>query len=65
MTSTTNPIRLMIITDMIAGLDAACDYLIGRCEDGDNDEIDSVGHMADAIAAAAEFLYAIKYSSQS
>jgi hypothetical protein len=61
MTSTANPILLMRITDMIADLDAIGTYLIGRCAAGDNDELDHLGRMADVVAAAADFLFALRY----
>jgi hypothetical protein len=56
-----NPTRLMIIADMIADLDEVGDYLIGRCAAGDNDELDRLGGMADAVAAAAGLLWRLKY----
>jgi hypothetical protein len=55
------PIQHMRLDDMIADLDEVGDYLIGRCEAGDNNELDHLGAMADAIATAAKLLWSIKY----
>jgi hypothetical protein len=49
----------MALADLISDLDETHDYLIGRCEAGDNDELDHLGHMADVIEAAAKLLWSI------
>jgi hypothetical protein len=58
-----NPIRIMILANLISDLDETHDYLVDRCADGANDEFDRLGGMADAIAAAANLLFALKYGS--
>jgi hypothetical protein len=56
------PTRIMLLADMIADLDEVGDYLIGRCEAGDNDELDRLNRLADAVAAAADLLFSLKYA---
>jgi hypothetical protein len=50
----------MKLADLVADLDEVGDYLIGRCAAGDNDELDHLGRMADAVMAAADYLFALR-----
>jgi hypothetical protein len=59
------PTRIMIFDDMIADLDQVHDHLVDQLHAGANDERDHLGRLADAVAAAANLLFALKYDSQS
>jgi hypothetical protein len=51
----------MLLADIVADLDEVADFLIDRCAAGDNDELDRLGGMADAVRGAADYLFALRY----
>jgi hypothetical protein len=53
----------MALDDLVSDLDRVHVYLVNQLYAGRNDELDGLGHLADAVEDAASYLHNLKYTN--